>query len=414
MQQLAAVPNGGASIRPDGRLTSRWRERRARERQNLQRWEDPQHRKDGRSRLTPLLRQRNVGLRCASVLSRSSPVLSPNGAHVHHDVGRKDGRDHEGEAGANTLGRSRKSNDRPAYARALHYSQGPTVYVAPSRAARSTPASRRFPSGLGSDFFADSAADGSPTRPATQTPSFATTSEERHRPAGRDDGSLTTWLRGRKGLPDRTPGDTTAHTAQHEDEGETGAARPSRWRERAPPLRTSGADGVDIPGANADDAHPSKLKSATFEVVVSNAHGSARGDPATVTVVLTSRPFPDHRPHALSGRPADLYAGEASDPMTVRSPPPPSPVGSTSTRGHFHTFRPEAFERGLLHRPNDRETARRCMHPPDGKGFGRPYWHTIGRPAPEGQADFLPIRPGPILLDGTPRTAPFTEEAVVA
>jgi glucose/arabinose dehydrogenase len=351
-----------------------------------------------------------------------------------NDVGRKDWEEiNEGEAGANygwpvTEG----PTTDPAYKAPLYtYRHGPTPATgcAISGGAFYDPAEAQFPTEyLGTYFFADFCS-GWIRRldPATQTAqAFAT---DIGGPIGLqvgDDGSLyyLAYEDGTVSRIDYTGSPAPRITAQPEDL-KVSLGAPAVFTvgaSGAPPLRYQWRrNGVDIPGATGPSyTLPRAEESAAFEVVVSNAHGSVTSEPAILTVVTDQPPVPRiTAPLLYQGGDTIAYAGEASDPEDGALP-----ASALAWRidfhhaEHFHPFVPEASgAEGSFTVPTIGETApdvwfRIHLTAKDSAGLaGTTFVDVLPRKV---HLTFLTDPPGlQILLDGTPRTAPFTEEAVV-
>ncbi len=349
-----------------------------------------------------------------------------------NDVGRKDWEEiNEGEAGANygwpvTEG---PTND-PAYRAPLYtYRHGPTPATgcAISGGAFYDPAEARFPSDhVGSYFFADFCS-GWIRRldPATKTAhAFAT---DIGGPIGLqvgDDGSLyyLAYEDGTVSRIDFTGNPAPRITAQPEDLKVTLGAPASFTvgASGAPPLRYQWRrNGIEIPGATGASYTLLKAEeSAIFEVIVSNDQGSVTSDPATLTVVTDQPPVPRITVSSLlyQGGQTIEYSGDATDPEG-------GPLTLTwridfHHAEHFHPFVPEASgASGSFTVPTIGETAsdvwfRIHLTAKDSAGLtGTAFVDILPRKV---HLTFLTDPPGrQILLDGTPRTAPFTEEAVV-
>ncbi|HEX5718789.1 MAG TPA: PQQ-dependent sugar dehydrogenase [Thermoanaerobaculia bacterium] len=352
-----------------------------------------------------------------------------------NDVGRKDWEEiNEGEAGANygwpvTEG---PTND-PAYRAPLYaYRHGPTPTTgcAISGGAFYDPAEAQFPSEyLGAYFFADFCS-GWIRRldPATKTAhAFAT---DIGGPIGLqvgDDGSLyyLAYEDGTISRIDYTGDPAPRITAQPEDLKVTlgAAATFAVGASGAPPLLYQWRrNGVDLPGATGASYTLARAEeSATLEVTVSNDHGSATSDPATLTVVTDQPPVPRITAPApgllYQGGQTIAYAGDASDPED-------GPLSSLTWRidfhhaEHFHPFVPEASgAEGSFTVPTIGETSsdvwfRIHLTARDSAGLtGTAFVDVLPQKV---LLTFLTDPPGlQILLDGTPRTTPFTEEAVV-
>lgn len=348
-----------------------------------------------------------------------------------NDVGRKDWEEiNEGEAGANygwpvTEG----PTDDPAYKAPLYaYRHGPTPATgcAISGGAFYDPAEEQFPSEhLGTYFFADFCS-GWIRRldPATKTAhAFAT---DIGGPIGLqvgDDGSLyyLAYEDGTVSRIDYTGSPAPRITSQPEDLKVTlGApATFSVGASGAPPLRYQWRrNGADLPGATgASHTLPRAEESAVFEVVVANDHGSVTSDPATLTVVTDQPPVTRiTAPGSYQGGQTIAYAGEATDPED-------GPLSSLTWRidfhhaDHFHPFVPEASgAEGSFTVPTIGETSadvwfRIHLTAKDSAGLtGSTFVDVLPRKV---RLTFLTDPPGrQVLLDGTPRTTPFTEEAV--
>jgi glucose/arabinose dehydrogenase len=352
-----------------------------------------------------------------------------------NDVGRKDWEEiNEGEAGANygwpvTEG---PTND-PAYRGPLYtYRHGPTPVTgcAISGGAFYDPSEPQFPSEhLGSYFFADFCS-GWIRRldPATKTAqAFAT---DIGGPIGLqvgDDGSLyyLAYEDGTVYRIDFTGNPAPRITAQPEDLKVTlgAAATFTVGASGAPPLRYQWRkNGADIPGATgASYTLPKAEENATFDVVVSNDQGSATSDAATLTVVTDQPPVPRiTAPSSYQGGQTIAYAGAASDPEDG-----PLPASAFTWRidfhhaEHFHPFVPDTpgIAGGTFTVPTIGETSpdvwfRIHLTARDSAGLtGTAFVDVLPQKV---HLTFLTDPPGlQILLDGTPRTAPFTEEAVV-
>ncbi|HVG08426.1 MAG TPA: PQQ-dependent sugar dehydrogenase [Thermoanaerobaculia bacterium] len=351
-----------------------------------------------------------------------------------NDVGRKDWEEiNEGEAGANygwpvTEG---PTND-PAYRGPLYtYRHGPTPATgcAISGGAFYDPAEPQFPSEhLGSYFFADFCS-GWIRRldPATKTAqAFAT---DIGGPIGLqvgDDGSLyyLAYEDGTVYRIDFTGNPAPRITAQPEDLKVTlgATATFTVGASGAPPLRYQWQkNGVDIPGATSPSYTLKAEESATFDVVVSNDQGSATSDPAILTVVTDQPPVPRiTAPSSYQGGQTIAYSGDASDPEDG-----PLPASALTWRidfhhaEHFHPFVPDTpgIAGGTFTVPTIGETSsdvwfRIHLTVKDSEGLtGTTFVDVLPQKV---RLTFLTDPPGlQILLDGTPRTAPFTEEAVV-
>ena len=353
-----------------------------------------------------------------------------------NDVGRKDWEEiNEGEAGANygwpvTEG----PTTDPVYKTPLYaYRHGPTAATgcAISGGAFYDPAEAQFPSEyLGTYFFADFCS-GWIRRldPATKTTqAFAT---DIGGPIGLqvgDDGSLyyLAYEDGTVSRIDYTGNPAPRITAQPENlKVSLGApAVFSVGASGAPPLRYQWRrNGVDIPGATSPSyTLPKAEESAIFDVIVANDHGSATSDPAVLTVIDDQPPVPRVTVSSplYQGGQTIAYSGDAADPEDG-----PLPVSALTWRidfhhaDHFHPFVPEApgTAGGTFTVPTIGETSadvwfRVHLTARDSAGLtGTTFVDVLPRKV---RLTFLTDPPGlQILLDGTPRTTPFTEEAVV-
>lgn len=351
-----------------------------------------------------------------------------------NDVGRKDWEEiNEGEAGANygwpvTEG----PTTNPAYRAPLYaYRHGPTPATgcAISGGAFYDPAEEQFPSEyLGTYFFADFCS-GWIRRldPATRTAhAFAT---DIGGPIGLqvgDDGSLyyLAYEDGTVSRIDYTGSPAPRITAQPEDLKVTlgAAATFTVGASGAPPLRYQWRrNGVDVPGGTSPSHTLKAEESAVFDVVVANDHGSVTSDPATLTVVTDQPPVPHVTVSSplYQGGQTIAYSGEAADPEDG-----PLPASALTWRidfhhaDHFHPFVPEASgAEGTFTVPTIGETSpdvwfRVHLTAKDSAGLtGTTFVDVLPRKV---RLTFLTDPPGlQVLLDGTPRTTPFTEEAVV-
>lgn len=186
-------------------------------------------------------------------------------------------------------------------------------------------------------------------------------------------------------------------------------------------------NGADIPGATGPvyDIAQTELADdgATFDAVVSNAHGSVTSGAATLTV-LTDLP-PEARITApepgliYEGRQKITYAGEGTDPEDG-----PLPASAFTWRvdfhhdTHFHPFVPATpgVPGGTFTVPNRSETAANVWYRihltvTDSAGLtGSTFVDVLPRKV---KLTFVTDPPGlQILLDGEPKTTPFTEETV--
>lgn len=353
-----------------------------------------------------------------------------------NDVGRKDWEEiNEGETGANYGWPATEGpTDDPAYKAPLYaYRHGPTPATgcAISGGAFYDPAEEQFPSEyLGTYFFADFCS-GWIRRldPETKTAhAFAT---EIGGPIGLqvgDDGSLyyLAYEDGTVSRIDYTGSPAPRITSQPQDLKVTLGA-PATFTvgaSGAPPLRYQWRrNGADLPGADGPSYTQSRAEeSAAFDVVVSNDHGSVTSDRATLTVVTDQPPVPRITAPAsgllYQGGQTVAYAGDASDPEDG-----PLPASALTWRidfhhaDHFHPFVPEALgAEGSFTVPTIGETSsdvwfRIHLTARDSAGLtGTTSVDVLPRKV---LLTFLSDPPGrQILLDGTPRTAPFTEEAV--
>lgn len=351
-----------------------------------------------------------------------------------NDVGRKDWEEiNEGEAGANYGWPVMEGpTTDPAYKAPLYaYRHGPTPATgcAISGGAFYDPAEEQFPSEyLGGYFFADFCS-GWIRRldPATRTAhAFAT---DIGGPIGLqvgDDGSLyyLAYEDGTVSRIDYTGSPAPRITAQPEDLKVTlgASATFEVGASGAPPLRYQWRrNGVDVAGAEGPSYSLKAEESATFDVAVSNDHGSVTSDPATLTVVTDHPPVPRITVSSLlyQGGQTIAYSGEAADPEDG-----PLPAAALAWRidfhhaEHFHPFVPQAAgAEGSFTVPTIGETAadvwfRIHLTAKDSAGLtGTTFVDVLPRKV---RLTFLTDPPGlQILLDGTPRTTPFAEEAVV-
>lgn len=186
-------------------------------------------------------------------------------------------------------------------------------------------------------------------------------------------------------------------------------------------------DGVDIPGATAPayDIPEADLADdgAVFDVVVSNDHGTATSAGATLTVLTDLPPEPRiTAPEAgliYEGRQRIAYAGEAADPEDGPLPPSASTWRVDFHHDtHFHPFIPATpgVAGGTFTIPNRGETAANVWYRihltvTDSAGLTGSTWVDI---LPRKvKLTFVTDPPGlQVVLDGEPRTTPFTEETV--
>ncbi|MFL6198884.1 MAG: PQQ-dependent sugar dehydrogenase [Thermoanaerobaculia bacterium] len=352
-----------------------------------------------------------------------------------NDVGRKTWEEiDEGEPGANygwpvTEG----PTTDPAYKAPLYaYRHGPTPETgcAISGGAFYDPEEAQFPSEyLGTYFFADFCS-GWIRRldPATGTArAFAT---DIGGPIGLqvgDHGSLyyLAYEDGTVSRIDFTGNPAPRITAQPEDlKVSLGApAVFSVGASGAPPLRYQWRrNGIDIPGATEPGyTLPKAEESAVFDVVVANDHGSATSDPAVLTVVDDQPPTPRATVSSplYQGGQTIAYAGDADDPEDG-----PLPASALTWRidfhhaEHFHPFVPDTpgSAGGTFTVPTIGETSpdvwfRIHLTARDSAGLtGTTFVDVLPRKV---HLTFLTDPPGlQVLLDGEPRTTPFTEEAV--
>ncbi|HWM93306.1 MAG TPA: PQQ-dependent sugar dehydrogenase [Thermoanaerobaculia bacterium] len=354
-----------------------------------------------------------------------------------NDVGRKDWEEiNEGEAGANYgWPMTEGPTNNPAFRAPFYaYRHGPTPATgcAISGGAFYDPEEPQFPSEyLGTYFFADFCS-GWIRRldPATKTAhDFA---ESIGGPIGLqvgEDGSLY-YLAYEDGTVSRinyTGSLEPRITAQPEDVKVTlGAAATftAGASGAAPLLYQWRRDGVDLPGATGTSYTLPKAElsddGAVFDLVVSNDHGSATSDPAILTVVTDQPPTARITAPASSllyeGGQTITYAGEGSDSED-------GPLSLTwridfHHASHSHPFVPNTpgVTGGTFTIPRIGETAsdvwyRVHLTARDSAGLtGTTHVDVLPRKA---RLTFLTNPPGlQVLLDGEPRTTPFTEEAV--
>ncbi|HET9227134.1 MAG TPA: PQQ-dependent sugar dehydrogenase [Thermoanaerobaculia bacterium] len=344
-----------------------------------------------------------------------------------NDVGKKTWEEiNEGEPGANygwplTEG----PTTDPAYHAPLYaYRHGPTPATgcAISGGAFYDPAEPRFPAEhLGSYFFADFCS-GWIRRldPATKTAhDFA---RDIGGPIGLqvgDDGSLyyLAYEDGTVSRIDYTGSLEPRITAQPLDVKVSVGATVSFavGASGAPPLHYQWRrNGAGLPGATGSSHTLTAEESAVFDVVVSNDHGSVTSDPATLTVVTDPPPMPRITAPApgllYEGGQTIAFAGEGPGLLTWRI--------DFHHAEHFHPFVPDLprVTGGTFTIPTIGETA-------------TDVWFRIHLTAKDSNdltgTTFVDIHPRkvrmtfltdpaglPVLLDGEPRTTPFTEEAV--